>query len=158
MIRRPPRSTRTDTLFPYTTLFRSIRYPEELPVVQAREELLTAIREHQVIVVCGETGSGKTTQLPKLCIELGRGTRGLIGHTQPRRLAARSVANRIARELDTNLGDLVGYETRFDRRVPERSMITLMTDGILPAELGRSQLLNGSDPIIHNDANKTNKR
>ncbi|HET8881531.1 MAG TPA: hypothetical protein VFM56_05095, partial [Solimonas sp.] len=115
---------------------QTIRYPDELPVVQAKDELLDAIREHQVVVVCGETGSGKTTQLPKLCIELGRGTRGLIGHTQPRRLAARSVANRIARELDTNLGDLVGYETRFDRRVSERSMIKLMTDGILLAELG----------------------
>ncbi|NGY06521.1 ATP-dependent RNA helicase HrpA [Solimonas terrae] len=133
---------------------KQIRYPEELPVVQARDELLAAIREHQVVVVCGETGSGKTTQLPKLCIELGRGTRGLIGHTQPRRLAARSVAHRIARELDGNLGDLVGYETRFDRRVSERSMIKLMTDGILLAELGRDHLLNAYDTIIIDEAHE----
>ena len=107
----------------------TIRYPAELPVVQAKDELITAIRDHQVVVVCGETGSGKTTQLPKLCLELGRGTRGLIGHTQPRRLAARSVANRIAAELDGKVGELVGFETRFDRRMSERSLIKLMTDG-----------------------------
>ncbi len=131
-----------------------IRYPEELPVVQAREELLTAIRDHQVTVVCGETGSGKTTQLPKLCLELGRGQRGLIGHTQPRRLAARSVANRIASELDTQLGELVGYETRFDRRVSERSLIKLMTDGILLAELSRDRLLHRYDTIIIDEAHE----
>ncbi|NKF21193.1 ATP-dependent RNA helicase HrpA [Solimonas marina] len=131
-----------------------IRYPEDLPVVQARDELLDAIREHQVIVVCGETGSGKTTQLPKLCLDLGRGTRGLIGHTQPRRLAARSVANRIASELDSRLGDLVGYETRFDRRVSERSMVKLMTDGILLAELGRDHLLTAYDTIIIDEAHE----
>jgi ATP-dependent helicase HrpA len=131
-----------------------IHYPDELPVVQARDELLDAIRSHQVIVVCGETGSGKTTQLPKLCLELGRGTRGLIGHTQPRRLAARSVAHRIARELDTTLGELVGYETRFDRRVSERSMIKLMTDGILLAELGRDHLLTAYDTIIIDEAHE----
>src|SRR3546814_15108583 len=123
MTARPTRSTRTYTRFPYPTLFRSrIRYPEGLPVVQAREELLTAIREHQVIVVCGETGSGKTTQLPKLCIELGRGTRGLIGHTQPRRPPARSVATRLPREPDTNLGHLVRYPTALHRRRPRRSL------------------------------------
>ncbi|MFT4045069.1 MAG: ATP-dependent RNA helicase HrpA [Solimonas sp.] len=132
----------------------AIRYPDELPVVQAKDELLEAISKHQVVVVCGETGSGKTTQLPKLCIELGRGTRGLIGHTQPRRLAARSVATRIAAELDTRLGDLVGYETRFDRRVSERSMIKLMTDGILLAELGRDHLLLGYDTIIIDEAHE----
>ncbi|SEQ30201.1 ATP-dependent helicase HrpA [Solimonas aquatica] len=131
-----------------------IRYPEELPVVQAREELLKAIREQQLVVVCGETGSGKTTQLPKLCLELGRGTRGLIGHTQPRRLAARSVAQRIARELDTTLGELVGYETRFDRRVSERSLIKLMTDGILLAELGRDRLLTSYDTLIIDEAHE----
>ncbi|HEY0975469.1 MAG TPA: ATP-dependent RNA helicase HrpA [Solimonas sp.] len=132
----------------------TIRYPDELPVVQARDELLAAIRDHQVIVVCGETGSGKTTQLPKLCLELGRGTRGLIGHTQPRRLAARSVANRIASELDTRLGELVGYETRFDRRVSERSLVKLMTDGILLAELGRDRLLTAYDTIIIDEAHE----
>jgi len=131
-----------------------LNYPEELPVVQARQELLEAIRDHQVVVVCGETGSGKTTQLPKLCLELGRGTRGLIGHTQPRRLAARSVANRIASELRGNLGDTVGYETRFDRRVSERSLVKLMTDGILLAELGRDHLLTSYDTIIIDEAHE----
>lgn len=132
----------------------SIRYPAELPVVQARDELLQAIRDHQVVVVCGETGSGKTTQLPKLCLELGRGTRGLIGHTQPRRLAARSVANRIASELDTRLGELVGYETRFDRRLSERSLVKLMTDGILLAELQRDRELLAYDTIIIDEAHE----
>jgi len=131
-----------------------LHYPEELPIVQARAELLEAIRDHQVVVVCGETGSGKTTQLPKLCLELGRGTRGLIGHTQPRRLAARSVANRIAAELQGKLGDTIGYETRFDRRVSERSLIKLMTDGILLAELGRDHLLTSYDTIIIDEAHE----
>ena len=133
---------------------QAIKYPAELPVVQARDELLKAIAEHQVVVLCGETGSGKTTQLPKLCLELGRGTRGLIGHTQPRRLAARSVANRIASELDTRLGELVGYETRFDRRVSERSLIKLMTDGILLAELARDRELLAYDTIIIDEAHE----
>jgi ATP-dependent helicase HrpA len=132
----------------------AIAYPDELPVVQAREELLAAIRDHQVVVICGETGSGKTTQLPKLCLELGRGLRGLIGHTQPRRLAARSVANRIASELNGKLGDLVGYETRFDRRVSERSLIKLMTDGILLAELQRDRELLAYDTIIIDEAHE----
>jgi ATP-dependent helicase HrpA len=131
-----------------------IAYPEELPVAQAREQLLDAIRDHQVIVLCGETGSGKTTQLPKLCLELGRGSRGLIGHTQPRRLAARSVANRIARELNSTLGGLVGYETRFDRRVSEQSLIKLMTDGILLAELQRDHQLLAYDTIIIDEAHE----
>lgn len=132
----------------------TINYPAELPVVQARDELLKAIAEHQVVVLCGETGSGKTTQLPKLCLELGRGLRGLIGHTQPRRLAARSVANRIASELDTRLGELVGYETRFDRRVSERSLVKLMTDGILLAELSRDRELLAYDTIIIDEAHE----
>ncbi|MDB5976940.1 MAG: hrpA [Nevskia sp.] len=132
----------------------SITYPAELPVVQAKDELLEAIRDHQVVVICGETGSGKTTQLPKLCLELGRGVRGLIGHTQPRRLAARSVANRIASELNTKVGELVGYETRFDRRVSERSLIKLMTDGILLAELQRDRELLAYDTIILDEAHE----
>ncbi|MGH8504851.1 MAG: ATP-dependent RNA helicase HrpA [Stenotrophobium sp.] len=131
-----------------------IAYPEDLPVVQAREELLAAIRDNQVIIVCGETGSGKTTQLPKLCLELGRGTRGLIGHTQPRRLAARSVASRIAQELQTSVGALVGYETRFDRRVSERSLVKLMTDGILLAELQRDHDLLAYDTLIIDEAHE----
>ncbi len=133
---------------------QTIDYPEELPIVQAREELLAAIRDHQVVVICGETGSGKTTQLPKLCLELGRGQRGLIGHTQPRRLAARSVATRIASELNGRLGELVGYETRFDRRVSERSLIKLMTDGILLAELQRDRELLAYDTIIIDEAHE----
>nr|WP_293249886.1 ATP-dependent RNA helicase HrpA [Panacagrimonas sp.] len=132
----------------------TIRYPEELPVSQAREALLEAIRANPVVIVCGETGSGKTTQLPKLCLELGRGTRGLIGHTQPRRLAARSVAHRIAKELDVSLGELVGFETRFDRRVSDRSMIKLMTDGILLAELQRDRELLAYDTIIIDEAHE----
>ncbi len=132
----------------------TISYPAELPVVQAKDELIEIIRDHQVVVVCGETGSGKTTQLPKLCLELGRGMRGLVGHTQPRRLAARSVAQRIARELNGNIGDLVGYETRFDRRVSERSLIKLMTDGILLAELQRDRELLGYDTLILDEAHE----
>ncbi|WP_293369923.1 ATP-dependent RNA helicase HrpA, partial [Nevskia sp.] len=133
---------------------QTIHYPAELPVVQAKDELLKAIAEHQVVVLCGETGSGKTTQLPKLCLELGRGTRGLIGHTQPRRLAARSVANRIASELDTKVGELVGFETRFDRRMSERSLVKLMTDGILLAELTRDRELLAYDTIIIDEAHE----
>lgn len=131
-----------------------IAYPEELPVAQARETLLKALRDHQVLIVCGETGSGKTTQLPKLCLELGRGTRGLIGHTQPRRLAARSVAARIASELNSPVGGLVGFETRFDRRVSESSLIKLMTDGILLAELQRDRELLAYDTIIIDEAHE----
>ncbi|MDP9139760.1 MAG: ATP-dependent RNA helicase HrpA [Pseudomonadota bacterium] len=133
---------------------KEIEFPAELPVVQAREELLDAIREHQVVVVCGETGSGKTTQLPKLCLELGRGTRGLIGHTQPRRLAARSVAQRIASELKTSIGALVGYETRFDRRTSDGTLVKLMTDGILLAELARDHQLSAYDTIIIDEAHE----
>jgi len=132
----------------------SIHWPAELPVVQAKDEIAEAIRSHQIIVLCGETGSGKTTQLPKLCLELGRGTRGLIGHTQPRRLAARSVANRIASELQTTLGELVGYETRFDRRVGERTLVKLMTDGILLAELQHDRELMAYDTIIIDEAHE----
>ena len=131
-----------------------ISFPPELPVTQARQTLKEAIAGHQIVVICGETGSGKTTQLPKICLELGRGARGLIGHTQPRRLAARSVANRIARELNTSLGELVGYETRFDRRVGEKTLVKLMTDGILLAELQGDKLLSNYDTIIIDEAHE----
>src|ERR1700709_2134149 len=101
-----------------------IRYPEELPVSQRRDEIADAIREHQVVIVAGETGSGKTTQLPKICLELGRGQGGgAIGHPQPRRIAARTVAERIAEELDTDLGDVVGYKIRFTDKSSRRTLV-----------------------------------
>src|SRR5438552_10010055 len=106
-------------------------YDESLPVVARREEIAAVIRDHQAVVVCGETGSGKSTQLPKICLEIGRGLRGLIGHTQPRRIAARSVATRIAQELGTSVGDAVGYKVRFSDRTKPDAFIKLMTDGIL---------------------------
>jgi ATP-dependent helicase HrpA len=109
-------------------------FPEELPVSQRRDEIAKAIRENQVVIVCGETGSGKTTQLPKICLSLGLGAAGMIGHTQPRRIAARSVASRIAQELHSELGTLVGYKVRFSDRVGPNTTIKLMTDGMLLAE------------------------
>ncbi|MST31410.1 ATP-dependent RNA helicase HrpA, partial [Acidimicrobiaceae bacterium USS-CC1] len=129
-------------------------YPPELPVSQHREELLAAIGDHQVVVVAGETGSGKTTQLPKLCLELGRGVRGTIGHTQPRRIAARTVAERIADELHVPLGGAVGYAVRFNDRVGDDTLVKLMTDGILLAELPRDRLLSGYDTIIVDEAHE----
>jgi ATP-dependent helicase HrpA len=135
-----------------------IRYPAELPVSQRREDIAAAIRDHQVVIVAGETGSGKTTQLPKICLELGRGQAGkdgkLIGHTQPRRIAARSVAERIASELGTELGDLVGYQVRFTDRTSRSSRVKLMTDGILLAELQRDRQLRKYDTIIIDEAHE----
>src|SRR5690242_17991177 len=131
-----------------------ISYPPELPVSQRRDEIAAAIRDHQVVVVAGETGSGKTTQLPKICLELGRGRKGMIGHTQPRRIAARSVAERIAEELGTELGDLVGYQVRFTDRTSKRSRVKLMTDGILLAELQRDRQLRRYDTIIIDEAHE----
>ncbi|MEP6462195.1 MAG: ATP-dependent RNA helicase HrpA [Frankiaceae bacterium] len=131
-----------------------IRYPEALPVSAAREEIATAIREHRVVIVAGETGSGKTTQLPKICLELGRGIRGTIGHTQPRRLAARTVAERIAEELDVPLGATVGYSVRFTDRVGEDTLVKLMTDGILLAEISRDRLLERYDTLIIDEAHE----
>ena len=109
-------------------------YPEELPVSARRADIARAIAKYQVVIVCGETGSGKTTQLPKILLELGYGVDGLIGHTQPRRIAARATAARIAQELKTELGGAVGYKIRFTDKVSPRSYIKLMTDGILLAE------------------------
>jgi ATP-dependent helicase HrpA len=135
-----------------------ISYPPELPVSQRREDIAAAIRDHQVVVVAGETGSGKTTQLPKICLELGRGRGagqgGIIGHTQPRRIAARSVAERIAEELGTELGDVVGYQVRFTDRTSRRSRLKLMTDGILLAELQRDRELRRYDTIIIDEAHE----
>jgi ATP-dependent helicase HrpA len=130
-----------------------ITYPD-LPVSARRGELAEAIRDHQVVVVAGETGSGKTTQLPKICLELGRGIDGLIGHTQPRRLAARTVAQRIATELGSELGDVIGYSVRFTDRVAERTRVRLMTDGILLAEIGRDRMLRRYDTLIIDEAHE----
>ncbi len=131
-----------------------ITYPEELPVSQRREEIARAIAGNQVVIVAGETGSGKTTQLPKICMELGRGSKGLIGHTQPRRLAARTVAQRIAQELKGELGQLVGYQVRFNDRVSDNTAIKLMTDGILLAEVQRDRLLKRYDTLIIDEAHE----
>jgi len=129
-------------------------YPEELPVSGRRAEIAAAIAAHQVVVVAGETGSGKTTQLPKICLELGRGISGLIGHTQPRRIAARSVARRIADELKSTLGALVGYKVRFTDHVSEHSLVKVMTDGILLAEIQSDALLEQYDTLIIDEAHE----
>jgi len=130
------------------------RYPDELPVSQRRDDIAAAIRDHQVVIVAGETGSGKTTQLPKICLELGRGVAGFIGHTQPRRLAARSVATRIAEELGTPLGEAVGYKVRFSDHTKTSSYIKLMTDGILLAELQGDRFLDQYDTLIIDEAHE----
>lgn len=129
-------------------------YALELPVSSKKDEIAQAIQNHQVVIVCGETGSGKTTQLPKICLELGRGVAGLIGHTQPRRIAARSVASRIAQELKTPLGEAVGYKVRFNDKLSESSYIKLMTDGILLAETQGDKFLNAYDTIIIDEAHE----
>ncbi len=131
----------------------AITYPD-LPVSAHRDELAAAIAEHQVVVVAGETGSGKTTQLPKICLELGRGIRGTIGHTQPRRLAARTVAQRIADELRTPLGGAVGYTVRFTDQASDRTLVKLMTDGILLAEIQRDRRLLRYDTLILDEAHE----
>ena len=132
----------------------AIRYPENLPVSQKKQAIADAIRDNQVVIVAGETGSGKTTQLPKICMELGRGIRGLIGHTQPRRLAARTVADRIAAELETSLGGCVGYKVRFNDQVGDTTQVKLMTDGILLAEIQQDRLLMQYDTIIIDEAHE----
>ncbi|EJL6305646.1 ATP-dependent RNA helicase HrpA [Vibrio cholerae] len=131
-----------------------IEYPALLPVSQKRDDIAKAIALHQVVIVAGETGSGKTTQLPKICAELGRGKYGLIGHTQPRRLAARSVANRIAEEMETELGGFVGYKVRFTDQISDQTQIKLMTDGILLAEIQNDRFLNQYDTIIIDEAHE----
>ena len=141
------RAARCSALIPIT-------YPPELPVAALREELAQAITAHQVLIVCGETGSGKTTQLPKICLELGRGVAGVIGHTQPRRVAARSVANRIAHELKTELGGTVGYKVRFNDKVSSDTCVKLMTDGILLAEIQSDPLLRAYDTLIIDEAHE----
>jgi ATP-dependent helicase HrpA len=129
-------------------------YPPELPVAQRADEIAAAIRAHQVVIVCGETGSGKTTQIPKICIAEGRGERGLIGHTQPRRIAARAVATRIAQELGTEIGAIVGYKVRFTDHTSPDALVKLMTDGILLAETQGDRLLTAYDTIIVDEAHE----
>lgn len=141
------RQARLESLLP-------IEFPEALPVSQRIKEINEAILNHQVVILCGETGSGKTTQLPKLCLHLGRGIKGLIGHTQPRRLAARSVASRIASELKTPLGDAVGFKIRFADKVSEQTLIKVMTDGILLAETQTDPDLKKYDTIIIDEAHE----
>ncbi|MCK5819263.1 MAG: AAA family ATPase, partial [Psychromonas sp.] len=131
-----------------------VSYPEALPVSQKKDIILEAIRDNQVVIIAGETGSGKTTQIPKICLELGRGVSGLIGHTQPRRIAARTVANRIAEELDSELGETVGYRVRFTDKVSDKSYIKLMTDGILLAEIQNDRFLSQYDTIIIDEAHE----
>ncbi|GHE51976.1 ATP-dependent helicase [Streptomyces longispororuber] len=132
----------------------AITYPEQLPVSQKKDAILEAIRDHQVVIVAGETGSGKTTQIPKICLELGRGVRGLIGHTQPRRIAARTVAERVADELDTPLGEAVGWKVRFTDQVGDGTYVKLMTDGILLAEIQTDRELRAYDTIIIDEAHE----
>ncbi|MFZ6814330.1 ATP-dependent RNA helicase HrpA [Undibacterium sp. Rencai35W] len=131
-----------------------ITYPEELPVSGKRAEIAEALQKHQVIIVCGETGSGKTTQLPKICLELGRGQKGLIGHTQPRRIAASSTAKRIAQELNSPLGEHVGFKVRFTDTLTKGASVKLMTDGILLAETQTDPLLRQYDTIIIDEAHE----
>ena len=132
----------------------TLTYPAALPVSQKKDQLLAAIRDHQVVIVAGETGSGKTTQLPKICLELGRGIRGMIGHTQPRRLAARTVADRIAEETGTVLGAAVGWKVRFTDQVGDQTLVKLMTDGILLAEIQRDRELRQYDTLILDEAHE----
>jgi ATP-dependent helicase HrpA len=132
----------------------AIAYPEELPISGARDEIRRAIEQNSVVIVCGETGSGKTTQLPKICLEAGRGVAGIIGHTQPRRIAARAVAARIAEELKAELGGLVGYKLRFQDRTRPEGLVKLMTDGILLAETQGDRFLDDYDTIIVDEAHE----
>jgi ATP-dependent helicase HrpA len=132
----------------------AIEFPADLPVVQKRADLARAIADNQVVIVCGETGSGKTTQLPKICLTLGRGVLGVIGHTQPRRVASRTVATRIAFELKTELGGAVGYKVRFNDKVSPDTSVKLMTDGILLAEIHSDPLLKKYDTLIIDEAHE----
>ncbi|MGH8763256.1 MAG: ATP-dependent RNA helicase HrpA [Nitrosospira sp.] len=152
-MRRFSAASAVDTARRFANLPKPV-YPEDLPVVARRGELACAIRENQTVIVCGETGSGKTTQLPKICLELGRGVAGMIGHTQPRRIAARTVAARIASELKSPLGHAVGYKVRFSDKVGPETYIKLMTDGILLAETQGDPSLLSYDTIIIDEAHE----
>ena len=132
----------------------TVRYDDSLPIAAKRDEIKKVLAEHQVLIIAGETGSGKTTQLPKICLELGRGQHGLIAHTQPRRIAARSVASRVAEELATPLGGLVGYQVRFEDQSDANTLVKLMTDGILLAETQHDRFLERYDTIIVDEAHE----
>src|SRR5216683_5196188 len=132
----------------------AISYPPELPVSQLKDKIAEVIRDHQVVIIAGETGSGKTTQLPKICLELGRGVTGQIGHTQPRRIAARTVAERIASELGTELGSTVGYKVRFTDTSSDSTLIKVMTDGILLTEMRHDRRLLRYDTLIIDEAHE----
>ncbi len=136
--------------------FPFIEYPPELTIAPRRGEIAQAIRDNQVVIVAGSTGSGKTTQLPKICLELGRGRNGLVGITQPRRIAAMSVAARVAREMNTALGDVVGYQIRFQARTRPSTLVKFMTDGILLNELRRDRQLLAYDTVILDEAHERN--
>src|SRR6478672_8465865 len=148
---RPPKQPAPE---PVQTPLPPLTYPEDLPVSGRREEIAKALAENQVIIVSGETGSGKTTQLPKICLELGRGQKGLIGHTQPRRIAASATAKRIAQELGSPLGEHVGYKVRFTDTLSAGASVKLMTDGILLAETQTDPLLRQYDTIIIDEAHE----
>jgi ATP-dependent helicase HrpA len=145
---------RGERKLPMRTPLPAITFPEDLPVSGRRKEIAEALQKHQVIIVSGETGSGKTTQLPKICLELGRGEKGMIGHTQPRRIAASSTAKRIAFELGTPLGEHVGYKVRFNDTLQPGAWVKLMTDGILLAETQTDPLLKAYDTIIIDEAHE----
>jgi ATP-dependent helicase HrpA len=152
--RSRPRSERAAARAARRAAMPPITYPAELPVSQRKDEIAAAIRDHQVVVIAGETGSGKTTQIPKICLELGRGIAGQIGHTQPRRLAARTVAERIAEELGSPLGETVGYQVRFTDVSAGDTLVKLMTDGILLNELARDRELRRYDTLIIDEAHE----
>src|SRR5690348_13507791 len=132
----------------------AVSYPSDLPITARKDDILAAVRDHQVVVVAGETGSGKTTQLPKICLELGRGVRGTIGHTQPGRIAARTVAERISAELAVEVGTAVGYQVRFTDRATEDTVVKVMTDGILLAEIQHDRMLRRYDTLIIDEAHE----
>src|SRR5579859_6513834 len=150
LVRVPRAAMETATLTPSL----EVSYPPELPVSQRKDEIAAAIRDHQVVIVAGETGSGKTTQLPKICLELGRGVTGQIGHTQPRRIAARTVADRITAELGTQPGETVGYKVRFTDTSSDSTLVKVMTDGILLAELQHDRELLRYDTLIIDEAHE----
>ena len=135
-------------------LLPALEFSSTLPIVERRDEIAALIDANQVVVICGETGSGKTTQLPKICMEIGRGVRGTIGHTQPRRIAARTVAQRIARETQSELGTSIGYKIRFSDQTGPNCHVKLMTDGILLAEIQEDRYLSRYDTLIIDEAHE----